>query len=160
MLIREIFSVLDIIGLGMLLGGAVYESIVMAPNYRTDVPESLNHIRHFMRITNPAYYFRVFSPATIISLVVTIFVCWNFLPARWWFVGAFIGQMVTDTITYTFHYPINRIMFKDPLISDNQLLKQSAREWGSGNKIRVILLIIITVSSICGMISLVRLKGI
>ena len=160
MLIREIFSILDIIGLGMLLGGAAYESIVMAPNYRTAVPGSLKHVRGFMRATNPAYYFRVFSPATIISLIVSIIVCWEFLPARWWFVGAFVGQVVTDTITYTFHYPINRILFIDPLISDNQELNQLARDWGNGNKIRVILLIIITVCAICGMISLVQLQAI
>ena len=160
MLIREIFSILDIIGLGMLLGGAVYESIVMAPNYRTAVPESLKHLRGFMRITNPAYYFRVFSPATIISLIVTIIACWKFLPARWWFVGAFVGQVITDTITYTFHYPINRILFIDPLISDNQLLIKLAREWGAGNKIRVIILVLIAVCAISGMISLVRLQAI
>jgi uncharacterized membrane protein len=160
MLIREIFSILDIIGLGMLLGGAIYESIVMAPNYRTNVPESLKHVRGFMKTTNPAYYFRVFSPATIISLIVTIIVCWRFLPARWWFIGAFVGQVVTDTITYTFHYPINRILFLDPLISDNQILKQLTMEWGTGNKIRVLLLAIINVSAICGLISLVRLYAI
>ena len=159
-MITEIFSILDIIGLGMLLGGAVYESIVMAPNYRTNVPESLKHVRDFMKTTNPAYYFRVFSPATIISLIVTIIVCWEFLPARWWFIGAFTGQIVTDTITYTFHYPINRKLFIDPLTSDNQALIQLTMEWGTGNKIRVLLLAIINVSAICGLISLVRLHAI
>ena len=36
----EILSTLDVIGLGMLLGGGVYESVVMAPNYRSNLPRT------------------------------------------------------------------------------------------------------------------------
>ena len=100
-----------LVNLVMLLGGAVYESIVMAPNYRTDVPQSLDHIRNFMKVTTPANYFRVFSPVMMVSLILTTVLCWESLPARWWFLGAFAGLVLTDTITYAFHYPRNKILF-------------------------------------------------
>lgn len=154
MLIKEILSAIDIIGLSMLLGGAVYESIVMAPNYRNNVPESLKSIRNFMKVTTPANYFRVLSPSTMLLLIITTIVCWEFLPTRWWFLGAFAGQVITDTITYAFHYPRNKVLFIDTLSSDNDMLQKYANEWGLGNIIRIVLLVLTTTSAIIGLISL------
>jgi uncharacterized membrane protein len=156
MLIYEILSALDIIGLGMLLGGAVYESMVMAPNYRTNVPELLDHVRHFMKAATPASYFRVASPATIALLVITAIVCWGSVPARWWFAGAAIIQIVADTITYSYHYPRNRVMFIIPLSTDTDMLRRTAQEWARGNAVRILLIALATIGAICGMISLVQ----
>jgi hypothetical protein len=89
-MIREILLTLDVIGLGMLLGGGVYESVVMNPNYRSNIPQSLDHLRQFMKVTTPANFFRILSPVTMISLLVTVFICWDPIPGHWFFVTAFV----------------------------------------------------------------------
>jgi hypothetical protein len=155
MLVQEILSSIDVVGLGLLLGGAVYESIVMAPNYKFDVPDSLKSIRSFMKAATPANYFRVFSPATMLTLIIIRQLPnWDSLPVRWWILGAFDGQVITDTITYSFHYPRNKLLFIDDLSSDNDKLKKLAIEWGRGNIVRVILLVLTTTSVVIGLISL------
>ena len=157
MLMYEILSALDIIGLGMLLGGAFYESVVMAPNYRANVPASLDHLRHFMKVATPASYFRIASPATILLLVATVIACWGFVPTRWWFAGAFVLLIISDSITYAFHYPRNRILFLDQLSADADMLQRTAQEWARGNVVRILLIALSTIGAICGMISLVQL---
>lgn len=156
-MIKEIFSAIDIIGLGMLLGGGVYESVVMAPNYRSNLPGSLDHLRHFMKVTTPANFFRVVSPATMLLLLVTVLVDWGTTPARWWFLAAFVALILADSITYAFHYPRNKVLFLDPLSPDTDMLQRLAREWARGNQVRIVLLLIAVVSVVCGIISLAQL---
>lgn len=156
-MINELLPALDIVGLGMLLGGAFYESVVMAPNYRTNVPESLNHLRQFMKVATPANYFRIASPSTMLLLVATVIVCWGFVPARWWFAGALVVLILSDSITYAFHYPRNRILFINELSTDTSMLQRTAQEWARGNLVRILLIAASTGGAICGMISLVHM---
>jgi uncharacterized membrane protein len=156
-MINEFLSALDIIGLGMLLGGAFYESVVMAPNYRTNVPDSLVHLRHFMKVATPANYFRIASPATMLLLIATVIVFWGCVPARWWFAGALVLLILSDAITYAFHYPRNRILFINQLSTDTEMLQRTAQEWARGNLVRILLLAISTLGAICGMMSLASL---
>jgi hypothetical protein len=73
-MIREIFLILDVICLGMLLGGGVYESVVMNPNYRSNIPQSLDNLRVFLKVRTPANLFRILSPLTLIFLLLTILI--------------------------------------------------------------------------------------
>ena len=157
-MIGAILSTVDVIGLGMLLGGGVYESVVMAPNYRSNLPQSLDYLRHFMTVTTPANFFRVVSPITMISLAATLIVYWGFLPARWWFIAALAALILADSITYGFHYPRNKVLFiEEPLSSDINMLRRLAQEWATGNLVRIVLLAIATVMATYGIVSLVQI---
>jgi len=158
-MIKEIFFIIDVIGLGILLGGGVYESVVINPNYRVNIPESLNHIRNFMKATTPANLFRVASPITMVSLILTVIFCWEFATIKWWFIAALIALVVADTITYTFHYPRNKVLFIDPLSPDTEMLKRIAKEWGQGNLVRILLITISIIVVLCGIISLAKVPG-
>jgi uncharacterized membrane protein len=130
-----------IIALGMLLGACSYESVVMAPNYAAQVPESLQHARSFFVASNPGNYFRVLAPATQITLVLAVLLTWRVPGARWWILAALAGAVVTDAITFAFHYPRNAILFQQPLTGvPVSRLQEAAREWGPGNLVRVALL--------------------
>ncbi len=155
-MIKEIFFILDIVGLGILLGGGVYESVVINPNYRVNIPQSLNHLRNFMKATTPANLFRVASPVTMVSLILTVILCWEFASIKWWFIAALIALVLADIITYTFHYPRNKVLFIDPLSSDTEMLKSMAKEWAYGNLFRVLLITLAIIVVICGIISLVK----
>lgn len=156
-MISEILSTLDIIGLGMLLGGGVYESVVVAPNYRSNLPQSLDHLRHFMKVATPANFFRIVSPATMIFLVVTVIVCWGSIPARWWFMPALAALILADSITYGFHYPRNKVLFIEPLSSDTDMLRRLAQQWATGNLVRIVLMVIAIVNAMYGMILLAQI---
>jgi len=149
-MIREILLTIDVIGLGMLLGGGIYESVVINPNYRSNISHSLNHFRQFIKVTTPANIFRILSPATMISLFLTVFICWNLISVRWFLVAAFVLLLVADSVTYGFHYPRNKILFINPLSSDIDLSNRIAREWQIGNYVRIILMLIAIFSVMFG----------
>ena len=152
-MVENTLVILNVLGLCVLLGGGIYESVVINPNYRSNLPQSLDHIRQFFKVRTPASLFRIASPATMLSLGLTVIVCWGLLPARWWFVTALAALIVADSITYGFHYPRNKILFIDPLSSDIAKLERLAREWAKGNLVRIVLMIVAVVSMLCGIIS-------
>jgi uncharacterized membrane protein len=152
--LRQSMILLAVIGLGVLLGGAAYESIVMAPNYAARVPESLEHARSFFATTNPGMFFRLFAPATQVLLLLAVVLNWRVKQVRWWLFGALVALALTDVITFTFHYPRNALLFEKPL---DQVplaqLQEAARQWGPGNHVRVGLLAAAIFSALRGLMN-------
>ena len=98
-------STLALLGLALLLGATVYETIVMAPNYERDIPASIDLARQFLQRVTPAHYFRIISPLTQLLLVVSVVACWGVSGARWWLLTALGALALADIITFTFHIP-------------------------------------------------------
>jgi uncharacterized membrane protein len=138
--IRELILCLAIISIGALFGGSLYDSLVLAPNFRVNVPQSLEHLRQFMAVANPGSFFRFLAPLTQISILISLILGWK-RPAgrRWWLIPALVLIVAGDVITFTFHYPRNAILFGDPLHTPSETLEQAAREWAYGNYLRILL---------------------
>jgi pimeloyl-ACP methyl ester carboxylesterase/uncharacterized membrane protein len=141
-MILTVLEILDVLGLSVLLGGGIYESAVISPNYRSNLPESLTHLRAFFTKRTPANLFRIASPITMIFLLATVIMCWGSHSARWWYLAAFAALILADSITYGFHYPRNNVLFIKPLTGDTKILQRLADEWARGNYVRIVLMVV------------------
>jgi uncharacterized membrane protein len=139
--LRSFSLVVAIVLLGALLGGGLYESVVMAPNYRSNIPQSLDHVKQFFSVANPGNYFRVVAPATQITLLATLLLNWTVKSRRWWLIAAFVMSIGMDIITFTYHYPRNAILFSDPLNTPVEVLTAAAAEWMYANLVRCFLIV-------------------
>src|SRR5580704_11873764 len=129
----------------MLLGTGVYQNVADAPNYM-GAPASLEHARGFYHATNPGMFFRSLVPATQLFLLLALVVNWKPLPdTRWTLAGALGFLVLTDMITFRFHYPRNDILFIAPLTKPPEYYDQIVREWAMGNYARVTLILIAVV---------------
>lgn len=137
---REIILCLAIISIGALFGGSLYDSIVLAPNFRVGIPQSLEHLRQFMAVANPGSFFRFIAPLTELSVLTSLILGWKH-PAgrRQWLILAFLLIIAGDVITFTFHYPRNAILFHDPMHTPPETLEKVAVEWAYGNYLRILL---------------------
>jgi Domain of unknown function (DUF1772) len=138
--IREIILCLAIVSIGALFGGSLYDSIVLAPNFRVGIPQSLEHLRQFMSVASPGNFFRLIAPITQLSILFSLILGWKH-PAgrRWWLIIALVLIIAGDVITFTFHYPRNAILFGDPLHTASERLEKAAIEWAYGNYLRILL---------------------
>jgi hypothetical protein len=132
---------LGVVAIAMLLGATIYESVVMAPNYERDIPESVMQARQFLRRRTPAHFFRVATPVAQVVLAGGTLASWQ-TPARWFLILALGILLFTDVVTFAFHYPRLRIMFKDPISADSEKVRSAAREWATGNLGRAVLLVL------------------
>ena len=139
-MIPHVLSTLALFGLALLLGAAIYESVVMAPNYERDIPTSMELARQFLKRTTPAHYFRIITPLTQLLLLASLLAAWQVPAARWRLVTALGVLVLLDVITFAFHYPRLAIMFKAPMAEDAGRLRRAAREWALGNLVRGLLL--------------------
>src|SRR5580704_17712170 len=140
----------------MLLGTAVYESVVVAPNLQ-GAPPSLEHARGFYHATNPGTFFRVISPGTQLFLLLALACNWSPIPVtRWRLAGALALAILGDVITFKFHYPRNTILFSDPLTRSAADLDRVATEWAAGNYVRVAVILIAVVLVMVSMIRIAR----
>lgn len=141
-MVQHVLLTLSLLGLALLLGATAYESVVMAPNYERDIPDSIDVARRFLQRTTPAHYFRVLTPVTQLALLGSVVLTWRSPAVR---TPSLIGLgvlVLLDIITFTFHYPRLAIMFKGSMPDDVQRLRRAAREWAVGNILRVLLLVI------------------
>ncbi len=140
--LKEIILCLAVIFIGALFGAGLYESIVLAPNFRVGVPQSLEHFRQFMAVANPGNFFRLIAPLTQLSILISVILNWK-RPAgrRWWLILALVLIVAGDVVTFTFHYPRNAILFHDPMHTPPETLEKAAREWAYGNYLRILLVV-------------------
>jgi uncharacterized membrane protein len=125
----------------MLLGAAVYESMVMAPNYAFGLA-TLEHARGFLVASTPARFFRTLSPLAQLLLLLSLVLAWRAAPtrARWLLLASLCAAIATDVVTFIFHYPRNELLFVAPLDRPAAELRRIAQEWAWGNYVRICLL--------------------
>ena len=133
---HELVTAMALLSSGALLGGALYDTVVLAPNLRAGAT-GLEHGRLFMAAATPANFFRVLAPASQILVVLAIATNWSNPSCRWPLVGALIALVASDIITFKYHYPRNRLLFTAPLGVAAEQLSLAARQWASANLVRV-----------------------
>lgn len=141
-LLPHILATLALLGLALLLGATAYESVVMAPNYERDIPDSILRARDFLVRTTPAHYFRPLSLANQLVLLAGVAATWSLPDARWSLAAALGVLVLLDAITFAWHYPRLAILFKAPPPHDPATLRRAAREWAGGNLVRLVLLVV------------------
>jgi hypothetical protein len=140
----------------MLLGTGLYQNVIDAPNYM-GAPASLEHARGFYHATNPGNFFRVMVPVTQLFLLVALVCNWKPSPGtRWKLAGALASLVLTDMVTFRFHYPRNEILFIAPLTNSPKYYDRVVTEWAWGNYVRVALILTAVVLVMVSMIRIAR----
>jgi uncharacterized membrane protein len=140
----------------MLLGTGVYQNVVDAPNYM-GAPASLEHARGFYHAMNPGEFFRVMVPLTQLFLLAALVCNWKPAPStRWKLAGALALLILTDVVTFRFHYPRNEILFVAPLTNSPAYYDRVVTEWATGNYLRVGLILTAVVLVTVSMIRIAR----
>jgi hypothetical protein len=147
-MIAHVLCTLALLGIALLLGATVYESVVMAPNYEREIPASVEAARQFLKKTTPAHYFRPLSPIAQVCTLGGLIASWPTPTVRWWLLTALGILVLLDIITFSFHYPRLATLFKGPMPEDSAVLTRAAREWAQGNIVRAVLLLVAFLSAL------------
>ena len=139
--LAHVITVLALLASGALWGAALYDAVVLAPNLRGG-QQGLEHGRLFMAAATPANLFRILSPATQLLTLLAIATNWAHPTARLALVIALVSLVASDIITFKYHYPRNRLLFNAPLSVAPEDLAVAARQWASGNLVRVALVLV------------------
>ena len=139
--LRLVSSFLPLLLLSMLFGASSFQLAVEAPNW-TGVP-ALEHYRAFYTpAINPGTFFQTLLPVALLALLAALICNWRPIPAtRWKLAGALALMILVGVLTFTFHFPRNKILFDDPLTSPDAYYHQVVTEWVAGDYVRLAMIL-------------------
>lgn len=115
----------------------LYNSIVNAANWESNIPQSIIATRDFFVVANPGTFFKMIDPANLIVTVLALILFWkNSNSIRLYLGIAFLCYVLSMVLTFTYFYPRNEIMFLSQQLPDTETLKEVAAEWGRMNWVR------------------------
>ena len=121
----------------------VYNSLVDAPNWGSDIPHSFETARAYYAVANPGSFFRVFSPFNQVLALIAVIISWK--NYRYIAMAALAFAILADVMTFGYFYPRNEIMFISPV--DHTIIANAWQEWSSMNWVRTGICFVNTVAS-------------
>jgi hypothetical protein len=121
----------------------IYNSLIDARSWGSDIPNSIATAREYFKTVNPGNFFRLFSPVNQAMALLALIVFWRSSPTIRMYLGAvLVLYVLADVITFAYFYPRNDIMFRTASLTDVELLKKTWSEWNAMTWVRSIMLIV------------------
>jgi uncharacterized membrane protein len=118
----------------------IYNSVVNAANWESNIPQSITATRDFFVVANPGTFFQVVDPANMLLVVLALILFWKESSSIRLYLGIALLCYITSMIlTFTYFYPRNEIMFLSEQLPDTESLKKAATEWGRMGWVRSLL---------------------
>lgn len=115
----------------------IYNSIVNAANWESDIPRSIQATKDFFVIANPGSFFKWVDPANLLLVVLALILFWKTSKSiRLLFCIAILCYVSSMVLTFTYFYPRNEIMFISQELTNTETLERVAAEWGRMNWVR------------------------
>lgn len=115
----------------------IYNSVVNAANWESNVPESITATKEFFVVANPGSFFKVLDPGNQVLILLALVLLWKQSAAIRLYLGMALFCFLFSTIlTFTYFYPRNEIMFLSEQLPDTETLRRVATEWGNMNWVR------------------------
>ena len=127
----------------------IYNSLVDAKCWGSNIPQSIDVARQYYKVFNPGNFYRLFSPVNQVLALIVLILFWK-SPARPYVAVALVLYVAADAFTFAYFYPRNDIMFKSP-ITDVDAITKAWKEWSAMNWLRSA---IVLTGLVCSFVSL------
>jgi hypothetical protein len=108
----------------------LYNSIIDAKSWGSNIPNSIFTAREYFKVTDPGNFYRVFSPINQVIALIVLIVFWKSFPSLRLYMGVVLALYIfADVMTFAYFYPRNDIMFKTAQLVDTDLLKRTWSQW-------------------------------
>ena len=125
-----------ILGSGMLFAN-MYNSLVDAAIWGSDIPNSIDTARNYFKEITPANFFQIFGTMLHPLSIIAIISYWKSFPnTRLYLIAACILFILVDVFTVAYFFPRNDIMFRTTPLTDIETLKNAWQQWNAMNWLR------------------------
>lgn len=109
----------------------VYNSMVNAANWESNIPQSITATRDFFVVANPGTFFQLVDPTNMLLVMLALILFWKRSTTIRLFLGiALLCYISSMILTFTYFYPRNDVMFLSKQLPDIETLKKATSEWG------------------------------
>jgi uncharacterized membrane protein len=129
----------------------VYNTIIDARSWGSDIPASIQTARDYYAHVDPRLFFLIFGPINQLLISLAIILFWKNPGTRLYFAASFLlyGGIVILTLLY--FVPHDLILFTWPIADHLEEIKVAAAQWSQMNWLRTLLGLAGVLSSIKGL---------
>jgi uncharacterized membrane protein len=136
-MIRQSILILTTTFAAGLLFVNVYNSLIDAISWGSNMPASIQTTRDYYKIINPGNFFLVFTPINQVLTLLALIICWKEgKRIRIYCGAALLFAVAVDVMTFGFFYPRNDIMYTSPIDTNLDAIKIAWSQWSSMNWFR------------------------
>lgn len=118
----------------------LFNSIVNAANWESNIPQSITATKDFFVVANPGTFFQLIDPTNMLLVVLALILFWKKSSSIRFYLGiAILCYLFSMILTFSYFYPRNEIMFLSEQLPDTETLKKAASEWGTMGWVRCLL---------------------
>jgi hypothetical protein len=143
----------------ILLGGILFDTLILYPDVFHDVPRSLETAMAFMVVRGPRDFFQPVGTLAMLTGIGALILGWRVKSARYWVLGSVIVIFVGEFLfSVAFFWPRNTIMSEGTAVHSVAYLQQTAQEFQTGHWLRVAMSATASALSFVGFLKFYRHK--
>jgi hypothetical protein len=118
----------------------VYNTVIDAQSWGSDIPASIQTGRDYFQHVDPRRFYTVVGPVTEVLVLLTIILFWkDGVSLRIYFAISFLMYAAIVVLTLAYFIPRDLILFRAPIPDHLEQIKVAAAEWKHMNWLRSVL---------------------
>ena len=135
--IKRIILYLSITLMAGIVFPNIYTSIVDAPIWSSNIPESIEISRSYYANLNPAHFFRILTPISHVLAILVLILFWkSSKKVRLYFGLGLLFSILMFVITIRYFWPRNEIIFNSDITTNLSAITNACEEWETMNWVR------------------------
>lgn len=135
---KKIILFVSLIWASGILMTNVYNSLIDAKAWGSDIPNSILAARQYFKSVDPGDFYRVFSPINQVLGLLSVILFWKAgRNIRLVLIGAFVLYFAADVFTFAYFYPRNDIMFRETM--ELEKIRNAWEGWTTMNWLRTLM---------------------
>lgn len=118
----------------------VYNTLIDARSWSSDIPASIQAARDYYRHVDPRRFYIVIGPPNLLLSLLTVILFWKDGAAlRFYFGVSFVLYTAIVILTFTYFIPRDLILFTWPIQDHIEEIKAAANQWSAMNWLRTLI---------------------
>jgi Anthrone oxygenase len=137
---KKLILFLSIICASGLTMVTIYNSVVDAKSWGSDIPASIQTARDYFQHVDPRRFYEVAGPVNLVLIVLTLILFWkDSVSLRYFFAASFACYAAILILTLAYFVPRNLILFTWPIPDHLEQIRTASAQWTAMNWLRSLL---------------------
>jgi len=119
---------------------SIYNSVVDAQSWGSDIPASIQAARNYFQHVDPRRFYEVAGPVNLVLIVLTLILFWkDSVSLRVYFAASFACYAAILILTLAYFVPRNLVLFTSSISDHLEQIRTASAQWSAMNWIRSLL---------------------
>ena len=129
---------LSVICASVLVMVTIYNLIVDAKSWGSEIPASIITVRDYYKHVDPRNFFAIIAPINMVLIVLSIILFWKDSVIRTYLCISFLLYLIIAALTFVYFIPRDRIIFTMPIGGHIEQIKTALSQWKNMNWLRTL----------------------